>query len=527
MRQASASESPPVERPVADLPPGHRRQGAGGASSLAYSLLLVAATTAALSLGHPSLLHWFLIPVAACGVLMGLDAVDWLRGRLDLYSPVGILGLLGVYFFFLAPLLHVRWDYWLGQVDAPADWRPWLGWMGLINLASLAAYRVARELVRHRPAPPFATVWLPAGPRLSIVLGTGIVVTALLQGWVYRQFGGLAGYALAFVAETDRFSGMGIVFTVSEACPILAMILIVLLLHRTGRRPGWPILILLLVGFLAVQFLFGGLRGSRGNTIWALFWAAGLLHYWVRPLGRRLALAGLAFLFLFMIAYSHYKSSGPEAVRVLSSPMEDVGPGHYGSRPLEGVLLGDFSRSAVQALVLERIMAPGSDYELAGGRTYLGTLSLLVPRRLWADRPPSKTVEGTEALYGRGTYSAGSLRTSRIFGLGGETMLNFGPAAVPLAYLLLGLLVGWTASLIDRLKSGDMRLLLAPFLVHLLVILLIGDSDLLLVTAVKNGAIPLAAIVASARILRSQPGTEGPAPATEPEGPGVLAGGGL
>ena len=43
--------------------------------------------------------HWFLIPVAICGVLTGTDAVAWFRGRLGLYDLFGILGVYGLHFF--------------------------------------------------------------------------------------------------------------------------------------------------------------------------------------------------------------------------------------------------------------------------------------------------------------------------------------------------------------------------------------------------------------------------------------------
>ena len=48
-----------------------------------------------------SCFHWFIIPVLLCGVVISHDMVDWLRGRFDVFDPVGILGIAGFYFFFL------------------------------------------------------------------------------------------------------------------------------------------------------------------------------------------------------------------------------------------------------------------------------------------------------------------------------------------------------------------------------------------------------------------------------------------
>ena len=63
--------------------------------------------------------HWFVIPTFLCGVLMAHDAVNWCRGRLDPYDPVGLLGMFGIHFFFLAPFLHVIWEWWVITPDMP------------------------------------------------------------------------------------------------------------------------------------------------------------------------------------------------------------------------------------------------------------------------------------------------------------------------------------------------------------------------------------------------------------------------
>jgi hypothetical protein len=70
-------------------------------------------------------------------------------------------------------------------------------------------------------------------------------------------------------------------------------------------------------------------------------------------------------------------------------------------------------------------------------------------------------------------------------------MLNFGPAAVPIAYALFGLLIAWFRKGVSELQSGDARLLLVPFGVYLCVSILAADSDNLLFGMIKGGFIPL------------------------------------
>src|SRR5262249_20499992 len=48
--------------------------------------------------------HWFVLPVTACGILIGWDAARWLLGKVDLVDPVGVIGIYGFFFYFLAPL---------------------------------------------------------------------------------------------------------------------------------------------------------------------------------------------------------------------------------------------------------------------------------------------------------------------------------------------------------------------------------------------------------------------------------------
>src|SRR5688572_7022143 len=79
--------------------------------------------------------HWFVVPVLMCGALIGMDAVDWFRGKINIFDPFGIVGLLGFHFFFLAPLLHVYWQYWplYNVANPPDDYRPFLGSMAALN----------------------------------------------------------------------------------------------------------------------------------------------------------------------------------------------------------------------------------------------------------------------------------------------------------------------------------------------------------------------------------------------------------
>ena len=69
------------------------------------------------------------------------------------------------------------------------------------------------------------------------------------------------------------------------------------------------------------------------------------------------------------------------------------------------------------------------------------------------------------------------MRSTRIFGLAGEAMLNFGIAGVVPSFFVWGYIVGRIRRRIQSYHFKDIRLLTAPFLISLCIIFLINDMD--------------------------------------------------
>jgi hypothetical protein len=501
-------------------------------TSLLISLSLCTLTVCAFLVASAATAHWFVVPVWLCGVLIGRDAVDWFRNRLSLFDPAGIVGLIGVHFFFLAPLLHVAWDSWMLYVEPPPDWRPWLGGMAVVNAAGLLLYRAAREKGRRRQPGAAGTVGRELDTRkLLFVAGCGMAVSGGLQVWVYATHGGVLGYVDAFTESVGlpeaqtAFAGMGWIFTVSESFPILAMLAFAAVARRMRIGRTWAVILVVLIGYFALKLLFGGLRGNRSNTIWGLFWAVGIIHLWVRPLSKRLIIAGLCVLVAFMYLYGFYKGLGRDLVTVYEAgALGDVG--QKLDRTFEGLVLGDLGRADVQAFLLYRLSRPDRDYSYAWGRTYLGTAALLIPRQIWPERPPTKVLEGTEAQTGVGSYDPETWGSSKVYGLAGETMLNFGPLTVVVAYMLFGAVVGRLQRFHSRLRPGDARLLAYPFVLNLCFTVLLNDSDVLLFMLIKDGLVPLSVLWFASRVVTRGDATESDArpltflaaPAGDPSG---------
>ena len=477
-----------------------------GAVSLGISFVGCTLLTAAFLVRNPQVVHWFVIPTLFCGILIGSDAVDWLRGRVGLFDPAGIVGVLGVHFFLLAPLLHVSWDYWLSDarphVDPPPDWCDWLGYMAVLNAVGLVVYRGVRDRVAVRVRQSQSNYWKLNAKRLFLAGAAGLTVSGIAQYLLYAHFGGVTGYLDAFTYDvqtmdaSDAFdrdnalAGLGWLIMVTDCFPILAMICFAVWVKRARLRLGSFTIPLILLGFFLVRMLFGGLHGSRSNTLYALFWAAGIIHLWIRPLTKKFVLLGIGFLFVFMYLYGFYKSMGRDFVVELQKGASTAELGESTGRTFEGLVLGDLARTDMQAFILYRLSLSNRDYKLALGRTYVGTVAQLIPRSLWPGRPPNKRKEGTEMQYGVGSYDPNGWASSRVFGIAGEAMLNFGPLAVPLAYLIFGVGVGGVRGFLNGLREGDTRLLLIPFLITLCFWLLVGDSDTFLFVLIKDGLPP-------------------------------------
>ncbi|BAY07120.1 hypothetical protein [Calothrix sp. NIES-2098] len=450
-------------------------------------------------------LHWFLIPVTLCGILICIDAVEWFRGRLDIFSPVGVMGLLGLHFFFLAPLLHVSYDYWLGgDLTPPPDWRPWVGGMATLNLLGILLYRISRNgnsnPAKHQSS---KTIWTIDRQRFPFVVGAALIICCVLQVVVYIQYGGLIGYINAFAdKETEAGVGQGWLLMICESFPNLAMMAFTVYARDKKRLQSWPVLITVLIVFFFVKLLFGGLRGSRSNTVWALFWAAGMIHFWLKKISKKQILISLVFLILFMYFYGFLKSGGIEGVQTALQGQE--ARQEYVAekgRDWETLVFGDLGRTDIHAYMLYRIMRHDSDYEYAWGRTYFAAFTILIPGQLWPfpEKPPNKSKEGTELLYGKGSFIPKVWVSSRVYGIAGETMLNFGPYAVPFGYIALGLIVGAIQRSMMSFSRFDTRLLLMPMLINFSFTILIGDLDNLIYFLVTVGGVPSLVLFVSSK----------------------------
>jgi hypothetical protein len=464
-------------------------------------------------LASSAFLHWFVIPLFACGVLCCLDGIQLFEGKgRNLFDPVPLLGAFGVYFFYVAPLLHVARDYWFisrsfAPTDRPDDWRTWLGWMGFINLLGLLIYRGAHNRFARLAARPGNTRAYTLSRRSVRFYGLLLlVVSAGLQAYIYFRFGGfnsyLDAYAGAAAAQGGGFQGLGWVLCIAESFPLLLLIVAVSL-FRTMKRTLTATEVYIMLGLLSVIILlFGGLRGSRSNTVFSVVYAVGIIHAMLRRLSWRFFAALAAGLVLFMYVYGFYKVSRSTFWAALSDPEARAGIAATTGRTIDAVLLGDMERSDIQAYLLFRIVRSGSDFQYAFGETYRDAIVSFIPSAISSYRPPGKLKYGTDAFFGAGTYVPNSFAATKVYGLAGETMLNFGPLGIPAAFFLFGALVGRLRKMWRRLEPWDSRQYILPILSLSCLVMLSCDLDNVIFNLLQHAFVPALMIWWSSRPVR-------------------------
>lgn len=493
-----------MTKAISAPPPGWaiRRESSGGFSgrSLIVSSYICAAIAAAFLAQSPALVHWFVIPVLICGILMVQDIVEWIK-EMDLFDPIGLVGLLGAHHFFIAPLLHVHWNEWASTVTALDDWRDWLGRMALLNIIGIICYRTARHLVVKRRQQSVRRVWTPDKQRFVVIFSYTAIITVAIQVWVYAKYGGIGGYIDAYLRDYGyAFANMGWLFAISESFPILALCAFATLRRRIRVSPIAVGLVLSL--FFLLSVVFGGLRGQRGHILFMMLWAVGIVHYWVRPISKKVVVVGMVLMISFLYLYGFYKTVGIDAFAALRGSQFRAQLEEESGRSLETALLADIARTDIQAYLLFRTTSGLSEYDLAWGRTYAGAAALLIPRAWWPDRPPTKVLEGTNALYGDGSYVPGERESSHVYGLAGEALLNFGPVGVPAMFLLFGLLVGAVRRFRSTWLPGDTRFLLYPMLTTFCLWVLISDSDNQLAFLLRYGVVPGLVLLGSSSLRK-------------------------
>jgi hypothetical protein len=445
-----------------------------------------------------SCVHWFLLPAIACGILAGVDIVRWLRGELDLFDPRTAVACLAFYGFFLAPLLHVLWNtFGEGDLALYGDWRTWLGAMACLNASGLLVYRVAQNWA-FKATQPSRVAWQIDHKKFYPIFAVALASSAAGLTTFLWQLHGISGLIEAFEENQEAFVGKGWLLVFAWPLAVLSFIIMAFILadrQRNARGHLAAGMLLLSVAGIG-HFVVLGWYGSRAATVAALFWMAGILHYRFRKFPPTMMAVGVTLLIGFAYFYGFYKERGRRGLEVLRAPAMWLQPNGY-ERDFKYLLLGDLARADSNALILHNLVKEPGDYRYRWGLTYAGALSILIPRYFWADRPYFRVDAGGEALWGKSAQQV----SSRLYGLSGEALLNFGLWGVAPMFALYGGLLGWYRRKLKSWAPLDARMFLAPFFTLLFVLGFICDSDTIVFLGVTEGALICVCFCAASRSL--------------------------
>ena len=471
------------------------------AANYGLAALGVLPITLACAMLSPSCRHWFVLPVALCGILTGADVVAWLRRQVDTFDPKAIVGLLWFHATFVAPLIHVSLnahaEYFNSQIY---DWPKWFGLMGLLTAAGLVLYKAAQRYFFTRSRAT-ATVYLFNEKSFMVILAGATIVSAIAALVIYLKFGGLHRESEIRLSGGEGIAHLSWLMMLGDPFPLLVAVYLVKSLAVSGRNRSLITVSILLGGLMVAHATMLGLRGSRSAILAVLFMVTALCHYRLRRIPITWLLVGVFGLSIAGYYYAFFKRFGSEALdAVTSTEIRKTLAERSGITPL-GVLLGDLSRAEIQTFLLYRLTMHRDDYQLRRGQTYLFAGLTLIPRAVWPTKPSAiygKVAAGTDLQYGEGTYRSGVRKSSRVYGPAGEAMLNFGVLGVLPAYVIFGSLLGWYRRKITTLHPQDARLYLVPVFTMVAFLAAFGDANNTMFALLKNGGLLILVIWASA-----------------------------
>jgi hypothetical protein len=197
-----------------------------------------------------------------------------------------------------------------------------------------------------------------------------------------------------------------------------------------------------------------------------------VIHYFIRKFQLREMIIGVVMLISFMYVYKFYKQGGSEAVAAYTEGTLDVSEDKYNFNVFE-MLLTDFARGDIQPYLVYRYQ--NSQYKPKLGATYIGGVLHYVPG-LDKESLTTKKTAATELLYDYNGQSMG-FYTTRIFGLLGEYILNFGYYSASLIFLPLAFFIARLDKWVYSLTPGDVRNFIVPLWILFIVFLFSADLD--------------------------------------------------
>lgn len=421
--------------------------------------------------------HWSIVPLMLSAMILLPTLVLYFYGKYDTFDPFAVAHLVLLQVFFITPLIH--WCLGFYSFRTLSDPRDQLGITLVICLSSLPFFYGGYTLVRRlKRARIFDFFYEPRYARKMLV---GLIVVLILaaipcQLYVIRTYSTSGSEAIEKLKLA--LFGKGIVLMLADSLYLMVLFLLFMWVCKRARMRKIEDLALkyFLVFFVIVLIVIitAWFRGSRIVLLLYILWGTIIFHSYIKKISPRLLLFSLVPLFVFLYFYGFYKTVKKESFKLLEDPsrIEKLKKQYPSRRPL-AVLLGDLGRFDLWMFIREQT-SKGAQ-ELQYGKTYLDGLLVLIPRSIYPEKDYTIPRILTDMEHGKGTHKARTIKASRLAGLIGEGLLNFGVIGAWTAMLFWGVLVGVAKNFWENTPLESLLFFIVPFLIYLVYLSMYGS----------------------------------------------------
>lgn len=401
-------------------------------------------------------------------------------------------------FCLIAPALQFYHSYWYPYFYESRVSYNWLvateTWFILSTIVILCFFG-SKWVFEHKVRSNFSLLARVINRKKLVFFSSIFLFTSLLsQMIIYAKFGGIAGYISAYTLRGEgesEFSGLGKFMMIGEAFPVLlAMTFVFFHIIKKDKYEGSQSYILFfLIAFLFLLLIFGGLKGSRSNTLLALFWLLSVINFYYKPITlKTLVLVGSLFL-SYMMIYGLYKSAGDQFFNEVTYTNIQENSKYRGNA-LTGVLSGDLSRYEVQTEIINKVLFKSKESWL--GESYFSAILIPTPKEFQKElEVDNKTDLSTVLFFGQSNLDTKNAKSTLILGLLGESIANFHFGGVLFSIIFLISIYFMLLTLKNSISHLDPRYIMVFFFPIILTNSFTGDMQNLIFYIIKNLTVPI------------------------------------
>ncbi|WP_235362744.1 hypothetical protein [Burkholderia sp. A9] len=233
--------------------------------------------------------------------------------------------------------------------------------------------------------------------------------------------------------DYDPFRGLGVIQALANTSPLWVFVCLML-----RRRRNVLITTIAFVQLGVLGWLSSGVAGSRQGIVFVLVFALFIYHEFVNRINPRKArLFGIAVALTGILLIPLKLGLGYSDLAKLPQRFAEQRGLELSMGPLSSFFFRDLSRFDVQILAIDTVEKPS--FELAMGRSFVGAVASVVPSALWGDRPDTFAKEKSDIV--RNVERTTMEKTTLLFGMPGEFLVNFGIVGYMLSFVIPAMLL--------------------------------------------------------------------------------------